>query len=452
MNIFYKDGKIQSESVSYIDSVNFTEIPISADNSYSVNSLKYSSNFQWDVNMIINYGQSLSVGGGAANTNDNFRNALAFPGGIDEWASNLNIDDSSQVSSFYGKSFVGVGKTVEKTIPPIASTAIAWMSLLENENNINLNNFDYQFLLSTPGYSGIAIEGLSKTNRYPNYKSPQGSQGNFYRRLILGVKKGMENALASGKTFGVPCLFFVQGEANVGETEDEYYPKLKQLFSDLNTDIKAITGQANDVVFITYQMSSYEAKGHKSGPTYAQLRLAREQDNVYLGGPMYQFDYGTDIFHPLDRAIVGLQAGVVAKRIINDEKPLPLFYPVKYTVQHSGSSWLLSILFDVPVPPMRFVTDNNDSWHNVNGKQKNYGFTLTKNGIDIISSEPVIKRGNTLVIKCEQDPTGASLSYATTGHYGGGNLCDSQNITVRCKNIDYKVDNFCPTFKNYQIK
>ncbi len=167
---------------------------------------------------------------------------------------------------------------------------------------------------------------------------------------------------------------------------------------------------------------------------------------------MYQFDYGTDIFHPLDRAIVGLQAGVVAKRIINDEKPLPLFYPVKYTVQHSGSSWLLSILFDVPVPPMRFVTDNNDSWHNVNGKQKNYGFTLTKNGIDIISSEPVIKRGNTLVIKCEQDPTGASLSYATTGHYGGGNLCDSQNITVRCKNIDYKVDNFCPTFKNYQIK
>ena len=101
---------------------------------------------------------------------------------------------------------------------------------------------------------------------------------------------------------------------------------------------------------------------------------------------------------------------------------------------------------------MRFVTDCKDDWHNVNGKQKNYGFVLQKNGIDIIAEEPVIKRGNTLVIRCKQDPTGASLSYATTGHYGGGNLCDSQNITIRCKMDDYVIDNFCPTFKNYMIK
>ena len=108
----------------------------------------------------------------------------------------------------------------------------------------------------------------------------------------------MENAHISGKTFGVPCVFFVQGEGNVSETEEEYYPKLKQLFDDLNADIKAITGQKNDVVFITYQMSSYESINSASGPTYAQLRLAQEQENVYLGGAMYQYDYGTDKFHP----------------------------------------------------------------------------------------------------------------------------------------------------------
>ena len=165
---------------------------------------------------------------------------------------------------------------------------------------------------------------------------------------------------------------------------------------------------------------------------------------------MYQFDY-TDLYHPMDRAIIGLQAGIIAKRIINDEKPLALFYPKTFSVQHSGDTWLLSIQFDVPVPPMRFVTDIPDRWHNVNGKQKNYGFTLVKNGIDIIVEEPVIKRGNTLVIKCKQNPSGASLNYATSGHFGGGNLCDSQNITVKCKNIDYKIDNFCPTFKNIII-
>ena len=416
------------------------------------NTSPYSGNFAWDVNMIINYGQSLSVGGGAATINDDFRNVLSFPGGINEWATGLDIDDEKQVEQFYGNGLVELNKQRSKSYPPIASCALAWMSLLEKENHINLSNFDYQFLLSTPGYSGIEIEGLSKAGRFPNYKSPEKEQGYYYRRLLMGVRKGMENAHIQGKTFGVPCLFYVQGEANVNETEEVYYPKLKQLFDDLNTDIKAITGQKNDVVFITYQMSSFEPIKCASGPTYAQLRLAQEQENVYLGGAMYQYDYGTDKFHPVDRAIVGLQAGIVAKRIINDENPLPLFYPRNYNVQHSGNTWLLSIQFDVPVPPMRFVTDSKDSWHNVNGKQKNYGFVLQKNGIDIIAEEPVIKRGNTLVIRCKQDPTGASLSYATTGHYGGGNLCDSQNITIRCKSDDYVIDNFCPTFKNYMIK
>lgn len=412
----------------------------------------YSGNFEWDVNMIINYGQSLSVGGGAALPVNDFRNALSFPGGISEWAAGLDIDDPKQVTDYYGTTLVSIKDMKLKKYPPIASCALAWMSLLEKENNIDLSKFDYQFLLSTPGYSGIAIEGLAKPGRFPEYKWPTDDQGVFYRRLLLGVKKGMENAHISGKTFGVPCVFFVQGEGNVSETEEEYYPKLKQLFDDLNADIKAITGQKNDVVFITYQMSSYESINSASGPTYAQLRLAQEQENVYLGGAMYQYDYGTDKFHPVDRAIVGLQAGIVAKRIINDENPLPLFYPRNYNVQHSGNTWLLSIQFDVPVPPMRFVTDCKDDWHNVNGKQKNYGFVLQKNGIDIIAEEPVIKRGNTLVIRCKQDPTGASLSYATTGHYGGGNLCDSQNITIKCKSDDYVIDNFCPTFKNYTIK
>ena len=58
----------------------------------------YSGNFEWDVNMIINYGQSLSVGGGAALPVNDFRNALSFPGGISEWAAGLDIDDPKQVT------------------------------------------------------------------------------------------------------------------------------------------------------------------------------------------------------------------------------------------------------------------------------------------------------------------------------------------------------------------
>lgn len=436
--------------------------------SEGANATPYSAKYGWDINMIINYGQSLSVGAGAALAIDNFRNALAFPGGINEanGVTGIDIDNASTVKSWYGDRLVSVKDMKLKNFPPIASAAIAWMSLLEVENNIDLNTFDYQFLLSTPGFSGIDIEGLSKAGRYPDYTQPSALSGKrngyIYDRLMLSVNKGMENAIKEGKTFGVSVIFYVQGEANAGNGTDLFYNKQKQLFEDLNNDIKIVTGQEEDIVFLPYQMASYEygyiyqpslfPSGYlKSGPTYAAVKLAKDMPNVYIGGAMYQYDYGNDKYHPVDRAIVGLQAGIIAKRIVNDGVDWKAFMPTRHTVQNIGDSHILSVEFDVPCPPMRFVTNIHDGLHNVNGKQTNYGFTLVKNEVDIIAEEPVIKRGNTIVFKCTEDPTGAMLNYARSGHYGGGNLCDSQNIKIKCKNKEYTIDNFCLTFADYEI-
>jgi len=157
------------------------------------------------------------------------------------------------------------------------------------------------------------------------------------------------------------------------------------------------------------------------------------------------------MWHPADRAVVGQQLGIIAKRIVNDENPYPVFYPKSRFVQNSGSYWVLNIEFNVPVAPMRFDV-SGDLWHNPNGKQVNYGFKLLNSSLaNIISAEPTIKRGNTLVIKCTENPTGAKLSYAIDGHYGGGNLCDSQKITIVNKSTNYVVDNFCVAFKDYVI-
>ena len=231
------------------------------------------------------------------------------------------------------------------------------------------------------------------------------------------------------------------------------------MISDLNADIKAITGQSNDVAFITYQQSPVlnitwnDNLYQYSGPSWAHLRAALELDNVYLGGAMYQFDYGTDLWHPVDRNIVGLQAGIVAKKIINDKKPYPVFYPSSTKIEKDeiNNRWILSIKYNVPVPPMRFDV-SGDSYHNINGKQPNYGFSLVNSANEsIIVSEPTISRGNTLNIICSENPVGAKLSYATTGHFGGGNLCDSQNIVVTVNNKNYVIDNFAPAFKEYII-
>ena len=131
---------------------------------------------------------------------------------------------------------------------------------------------------------------------------------------------------------------------------------------------------------------------------------------------------------------------------------MDVFSPVKHKIQNKDAKWILSVKFNVPVAPMKFDI-SGDKYHNLNGKQKNYGFSL-KNAAneDIISKEPYISEGNTLIIECTENPKNAKLSYALDGHYGGGNLCDSQNISISNKNMEYVIDNFCPAFRNYNIK
>lgn len=416
---------------------------------YGQSTKPFSKKFDYNINMLICYGQSLSVGGGATNAQSNFRNIISFKGGCNEWGSKVDINDPQSVADFYGDDFVRLDSLAGKGWPPVATIAVSWMSLLEQENNLDISEYDNQFLLSTPGYSGISIEKLSLDTEY-------------YQRLLLGVKKGYEFAKKANKTFGVPCLFWVQGEANVKtDTEEQYYAKLKKIFVDLNNDIKSITKQKKDVAFITYQtapvIGTIPYPSHEDprtyedcGPSFAQLKLAKEASNVYMGGAMYQYAYG-DIWHPKDRATVGVQLGVVAKRIISDNSSLDLFAPVRHKVKNKNAKWTVSIKFDVPVSPMRFDT-SGDIFHNLNGKQKDFGFILKNaKGDDIITKEPYIENGHTLVIECSENPSNAKLSYALNGHYGGGNLCDSQDITINNKRLDYVIDNFCPAFRDYII-
>ena len=422
---------------------------------------EYSIKYEADVNMLINYGQSLSVGGSQNRNSANYYKTLTFKGGGNEWASNVDIDNPESVNAFYGTDLLIFEEQTSGIGAAVGSNALAWMNTLIKENNLDLNTFDYQFLCSTPGYSGASIGAF--------IKNPTVEGANYYKRLLFSVRKGKELANKVGKTFAVPAVFWVQGEADSGSdneygygTEEAYAAALKQLASDLNNDIKNITGQPGDVAFITYQMASYLSVGRPSSATWAQINLAlqAQQDrdegipnNIYYGSTMYQWDYGTDLYHPLDRNIIGLQAGINAKKIVNDKKAPRIFYMKKHWVQEDAinSQWLLNIEFDVPNPPMRFHYPE-DGYHNVNGKQPNYGFELKNvDGQSIIAEEPVIKRGNTLIIRCSENPIGAQLSYALSGHYGGGNLCDSQNFKITIDNKEYVVDNFLPTFKDYEI-
>ena len=422
-----------------------------------------------DVVMIINYGQSLSVGGSMTKNYTDFHNMLTFNGGSNEWASEVDITNEDIVGQYYGSQLYEIEKhNLVSLNAPVSANAIAWMKKLEDDG-IDVDKNKYQLLGSAPGYSGASIttfvKDASKTSPYTGF--------NCYERLLFSVQKGKELANKDGKTFSVGAIFWVQGEADSYKKDQEwYYNTIKQLIADLNSDIKSITGQKNDIAFIIYQMSSYlepneqwQSRKGPSGETWISLQLALEgqkaRENgtddisrlVYYGSSMYQYDYGTDLYHPLDRTIVGLQAGINAKKIVNDNMPYPVFFIKNYAIYENCQEefWTLKIKFDVPVKPMRFYYPD-DGYHNVNGKQENYGFKLVdENGNSIIASEPEIENGDILVIKCNKKPLGCKLSYATSGHFGGGNLCDSQDENFTINNKNYCIDNFCPSFKDYII-
>ena len=72
-------------------------------------------------------------------------------------------------------------------------------------------------------------------------------------------------------------------------------------------------------------------------------------------------------------------------------------------------------------------------------------------GVEKQIAEPFIFEDDIVVLTSADNPYGMRITYAVNGHEGGGNLCDSQNIIVSNKGIDYIIDNFAVSFSEYIV-
>lgn len=84
----------------------------------------------------------------------------------------------------------------------------------------------------------------------------------------------------NGEDYKVQVVCWVQGEndavSSVQTSYEVYRQKLLKLQSDASADIKAITGQTDEVKFITYQMS-YAARTWEK-QALVQLHLCQQSD------------------------------------------------------------------------------------------------------------------------------------------------------------------------------
>lgn len=268
-----------------------------------------------------------------------------------------------------------------------------------------------------------------------------------YNKFIAEIAQARHEAQRRGWEFYVPAVCWMQGESDIVEYPDyDYKEYFHKMYNDLNTDIKAVTRQKEDIRIISYQTSTI-TKGLRYNPNNydgteartptAQMELIRDDTLIWASGPTYPYDFVNESLH-IDaegQRSIGLLAAKSALGILRKEKRNIGLVPLSYEVDGND----IRIRFNVPCPPLSFDTIHVR-------KAENYGFNvIRKDGKDIISDVKI--DNNSIIIKSKESPKGAKLRYGVNGEFlkGGrtngsrGNLRDSQST----------VSNWCLLFDFY---
>lgn len=269
-----------------------------------------------------------------------------------------------------------------------------------------------------------------------------------YNKFIKEIQTAHDKAIERGWEFFVPVVCWMQGESDIVEYPDyDYKEYFHRMYNDLNTDIKNVTHQKDNIRIICYQTSTvtkglrYKPNNYESTeprtPT-AQMELIRDDSLIWASGPTYPYDFVNESLHidAVGQQSIGILAAKSALGILRKEKRNIGLLPLSYEVVGNK----IRILFNVPEPPLCFDTIR------VN-KADNYGFNVIRqDGADLISN--VCLDQNSVVIHCLESPIGCKLRYGINGEFlkGGrksgprGNLRDSQSMMYNwCLMFDYRI-------------
>ena len=277
-----------------------------------------------------------------------------------------------------------------------------------------------------------------------------------YNKFIEEIAYAYNTAQELGWEFQIPAICWMQGESDIAEYPDTDYKALfHQMYNNLNTDIKQITHQANDIRVICYQTNAL-TKGDKfknnnylgteSLTPEIQMEMVRDDSLIWAMGPTYPYDFVREALHidAVGQKRIGDLAAKSALGILRYKPRFIGLVPMETKVE--GNT--VSILFNVPTPPLCFDTVQVT-------KADHYGFNIIRqDNTDIVSN--VVLQGDTIIITCMKSPIGCRIRYGVNGEFrkGGrlhgprGNLRDSQGKTrkVTINGKTYPQDNWCYIF------
>lgn len=351
--------------------------------------------FKADVYMIPCYGQSLAIGTSGGTTTFNYTEPLAY----DVNLKNANVQDMC------------------------AGTAEAFR-IAADYYGITLPE-DFKIIVCKDGAGGKSVAQLAKGTSY-------------YTSLLNHVKTAKASCDAAGLTMIVPCFTWTQGEEDMrcgGSAASygsgtwnpfTYKDRLKTLIENLNTDIKAITGQTEDVLCISYQLTSHTSYSRYPRIALQLEELAEEYDKMVMAKVMYDLEYvteGTSQVHAYNRSYrnIGNLYGIAAFNASVLNKRKRWCYPIDYTIHGKK----VTIRFDTPFAPLVLDTrlinqlpDGNYGFniYNVAEASGNSGSSITEAETKITNVQ--LRGDDTVELTLSRAPVeGERLTYGVNGDY-----------------------------------
>ena len=285
---------------------------------------------------------------------------------------------------------------------PLAENSVETMSSSMANSLTNLSGIlSRQFAVTRHGSSATAYSGLKKgTTPYSNGIAQ-----------AVNVKNA---ATLLGKVDRVIGVTTIHGESDhlAGTTQSTYEADLVEWQNDYNTDVKAITGQSQDIPLFTDQMSSQS--GYNSTTSVIPLaQLSAAENNptkIYLVGPKYFLTY-SDTAHLVNTSYRWLgeyYSKVIQKVVFEGEAWKPLS---PETITRNGN--IIYAKFHVPEGQLAFDTTGVSA-------RTNYGFEYYDSTASASISSVALEGTDTVKITLNTVPTGASqqLRYAYTSTPG----------------------------------
>lgn len=390
--------------------------------------------YDYDINQVFGYGQSLSVGQAypAISTTQKYDNLMFTAGMRPQYDYPSNTDVQNYGSFVPAVEINSPNVTWATTLGETTMTGFgdAVKERILVEDGVSYSTQGYQLALSTPGFGSTTIANLSKGSAH-------------YARMMTQAGYGVSNSATLNKSYAVQAVTWMQGENDYlgSTTQAAYLASLNQLVSDLSTDLKAQTGQTKNIPLISYQIASHLVGGSATPSiALAQLQAANNNALVKIAMAMYAFDYqDTNNFHltPTSERWAGAYFALAYKRVVIDGVSWSPLQPVSSKV----SGKIAALTFHVPVGSLTLDTT-------LVALNTNYGFQLVDSvGNPLTISSVSIRKPNVVrIVAAATIPAGAHVRYAWAG--SGGNVGNQVGPRGNLRDQQGDFISFDPTWLN----